>query len=344
MIKRIATVGLLAASSLLSTAYAGLVQLEFNHSTSIGQQNYYNDILSELTFTQTNPADYYGDGFGYNDFRFDFRFSDFNYRFDEGYGELRHDGLFNVSTVFSVGLDNADNQSRLLATINNAQFNDHGVGAILNQRLPDDSVSSIFDFYDREITVTSDSDKNLDDVAAKASPTGSHLALDINGSIDSGYIFDANMFFNWFSMAPFDDIFKNTYNGWDSALVDPTQDEIDQYVAENFISAIDWSFTFTRSTDGTDPDELGYNVDANINFEYAQSAEDNVRGLFDDHLSHRIRALDYIPEITAHLTTASSTVEFVNAEQSAVSVSEPNSAIIALSGLLGLMFWRRRNR
>ena len=65
MQKRILSIGVLASAMLMSTAQAGLVQLEFNHGTTPYGQGNYLKVLKDLTFTQINFLNY-GEGFGYN--------------------------------------------------------------------------------------------------------------------------------------------------------------------------------------------------------------------------------------------------------------------------------------
>lgn len=352
MRKHLLSIGLLTGSLFLSSANAGLVQLELNHSTTIGGQGNYTDILSDLTSTQTQSS-IYGEGFGYNDFRLDIRFSGFNYIYNPYAGTLHPDGLFNINTKFSVDFDDADNQENFYQTASNAGFYKLLTQLAFTPGMPD-RLLGIYDIYNTDPSVTSDSGKSLDDLAPQSQPTGNHLAIDVQAAVDRNNVFDSLSFYHFLTERSFESFFLHSYEGMNVSLFEPTQAEVDQYAAENFVSAMDWSFLFTRNSDGSDPDAMGYNISAHLNIEYAASAEENVREIFygetftDEHLSSHgsinghLRVMPLVPSAFGKLDQASTSYEFVAAKATDVTaVPEPSSALLASFGLLALL-WRRR--
>jgi hypothetical protein len=350
--KHLLSIGLLTGSLFLPSANAGLVQLELNHSTSIAGQGNYTDILSDLTSTQTQSSNY-GEGFGYNDFRLDIRFSDFNYFYNPSTGKLHPEGHFNINTKFSVGFDDADNQENFYQTASNAGFYKLLTQLAFTPGMPD-GLLGIYDIYNTDPSVTADAGKSLGDLAAQNQPAGSHLAIDVQAAVDRNHVFDSLSFYHFLTQRSFESFFLHSYEGMNVSLFEPTQAEVDQYAAENFVSAMDWSFIFTRSSDGLDPDALSYNINAHLNIEYAASAEENVREIFygenftDEHLSSHgsidghLRAMPFVPSAFGKLDQASTAYEFVAAQSTDINaVPEPNSALLASIGLLALL-WRRR--
>ncbi len=352
MRKHLLSIGLLTGSLFVSSANAGLVQLELNHSTSIAGQGNYTDILSDLTATQTTPSNY-GEGFGYNDFRLDIRFSDFNYIYNPSTGTLHPEGHFNVNTKFSVGFDDADNQENFYQTASDDGFYKLLTRLVFTPGMPD-GLLGIYDIYNTDPSVTADAGKSLGDLAPQSQPAGSHLAIDVQAAVDRNHVFDAPQFYHFLTRFTFESYFLYSYEGMNVSLFEPTQAEVDQYAAENFVSAMDWSFIFTRSSDGLDPDALSYNINAHLNLEYAPSAEENVREIFygenftDEQLSSHgsidrlLRTMPLLPTQFGSLDEARTAYEFVAAQTTDItSVPEPNSALLAAVGLLALL-WRRR--
>lgn len=292
MHNRILSVGILTSALLISSAQAGLVQLEFNHTTTPYGQAAYIGVLKDLTFTQTHLLNY-GEGFGYNDFRLDIRFSDFNhFQFEPSNGKLWHssDNRFQVNSTFSVDFDDASNQEKFYQTAANRDFYQQATVMMLETRIADGFSGPLFNFYDRNNSLVSDPDKNLNDIAPMAAPSGNHLAIGLQGEFYNKSEFDAGIFYSELIRNPFESFFLDTYQGFEPGLTDPTQAEVDQYVADNFISAINWSFIFTRSFNSLDSDYQGYYVDAKINFEYAASAELFVQDIFHKETETLLRA------------------------------------------------------
>lgn len=343
MQKRILSLGLLASSLLMSSAHAGLVQLEFNHGTTPYGQAAYIGVLKDLTFTQTNFLNY-GEGFGYNDFRLDIRFSDFNHTFEPSNGKLWHSGdnPFQVNSTFTVDFDDASNQEKFYQTVANRDFYRQETNFLLDTRLPDGFASALYNFHDRNNSVVSEPDKNLSDIAPMAAPSGNHLAIGLQGEFYNRSEFDAGIFYSELIRNPFESFFLDTYQGFEPGLNDPTQAGVDQYVADNFISAINWSFSFNRSFNSLDSDYQGYYLDAKINFEYAPSAEPFVKDIFNSETDRLLQAIEYIPKPLIRLDEASTSYEFVAAKPADVTaVPEPGTFLLSLFGLSALV-WRRR--
>ncbi|GLX79041.1 hypothetical protein tinsulaeT_23810 [Thalassotalea insulae] len=335
--------GLLASYLLMSSAQAGLVQLEFNHTTTpYGQANYIN-VLKDLTLTQTNPLEY-GEGFGYNDFRLDIRFSDLNhFQFDDSNGTLWYDSdnRFQVNSSFTVDFDDANNQEKFYQTVANRDFYQQATVMMLETKIPEGFSGALYNFYDRDNSVVSDPNKNLSDTAPMAAPSGNHLAIGLQGESYLRSEFDAGIFYSELIRNPFESFFLDTYQGFEPGLTDPTQAEVDQYVADNFISAINWSFSFNRSFKNLDSENPGYYVDAKINFEYAASAEPFVTDIFNKETDRLLQVIEYIPKPLIYLDEANTSYEFVAAK--ATEVPEPNTLFLLTFAIIALL-WQQRKR
>lgn len=332
-------IGTVAGMLCVSGAQAGLVQLEFNHTALHFNQGNYWSVLKDLTHTQTNDYVYPQD-FGYNDFRFDIRFSDFSFKADEDTGKLFIDDQMSIDTTFSVDFDDAQHQADFYDLATEAQFYGQPAQFMLNEKLPDGFAGALMGFYDRDIQMNSASDKDMSDVESLTSQ-GHHLTMGIHSDIHYGSNFDVYYMLGTFGQTLIDGVLTDTYEGTDPGLSNPSQSDIDQYVSDNFISAMNWSLSFTRAPDIGNPDDLSYFLDTEISLEYAPSAQSNVETLFDSSFNRLLAVMEHMHGVFG-LDTTTTNYAFVTPPDEATSVPEPNALWLIAGGLFALVWCRKR--